>query len=233
MSGQRTTTGNNYQVKNYGQTVKDVDTKNGIVTGYFSSFDIVDSDEDVIVKGAFKKSIAENGPNATGRIKHLLQHNTSMPLSTPHVLEEKAKGLYFESKISHTSYGKDTLLLYADGVFNEHSIGFRTITEEKRNDANYILEVKLWEGSTVTWGANDQTPFTGFKSAEQTIEDLSKRLDKLVKAIRGGKYHDDTYHLLEVEIEQIKSLIAANNGTTEPTPSISEMATAFRESLKL
>ena len=42
--------------KNLNQGISDVDVKKGIVTGYFSSFDNMDSDGDVIRKGAFTKT---------------------------------------------------------------------------------------------------------------------------------------------------------------------------------
>ena len=75
--------------------VKDVDAKQGIVTGYFSVFGNKDSDGDVIVPGAFKKTLMENGPESEGkRIKHLLQHDVDRPLSKPNVLKETSYGHY-------------------------------------------------------------------------------------------------------------------------------------------
>ena len=47
---------NYYLTKDVGESVKDVDVKTGIVTGFFSKFDNVDSDNDVIRRGAYKKS---------------------------------------------------------------------------------------------------------------------------------------------------------------------------------
>ena len=64
------------QFKSFGSAVKDVDTKKGIVEGYFNTWDIVDSDGDELIRGAFKKSLQENGPeSASPRIMHLLRHN--------------------------------------------------------------------------------------------------------------------------------------------------------------
>ena len=45
--------------KNNSASVKDVDVKSGIVTGYLSDFDTKDYDGDIIVKGAYKKTIEE------------------------------------------------------------------------------------------------------------------------------------------------------------------------------
>ena len=49
----------------------DADEYAGIVKGYGSYFGNKDSDNDVIMKGAYKKTIAENG----SRVKYLYQHN--------------------------------------------------------------------------------------------------------------------------------------------------------------
>jgi len=44
--------------------IKDVDGRKGIVTGYFSDFNSIDSDGDIIKPGAFTKSISQNGPSS-------------------------------------------------------------------------------------------------------------------------------------------------------------------------
>jgi len=46
------------------------------VSGYFSNFNSIDSDQDIIRSGAFAKSIAERGPESKSnrQIKYLHQH---------------------------------------------------------------------------------------------------------------------------------------------------------------
>lgn len=58
-------------------SIKDIDEKNGVVTGYFSIFGNKDSDSDVITKGAYKKTLSEN----YNRVKHLYQHDSFRPLA--------------------------------------------------------------------------------------------------------------------------------------------------------
>ena len=111
--------------------VKDVDEVKGIITGYFSIFGNKDSDGDIILPGAFRKTLKENGPDAERpRILHLFMHDVEKPLARPHVLKEDKKGLYFESTISHTSLGKDVIQLYKDKVLSEHSIGYQIVKRE-------------------------------------------------------------------------------------------------------
>jgi hypothetical protein len=217
MKNQRTNP--EFEYKSQAMSVKDVDTKSGIVTGYFAAFGNIDSGYDKIVKGAFKKTIAERGPEGSKQIKHLLQHDSWTPVGFIQMLKEDSHGLYFESLMSKTPKAQDTLLQYQEGIFNEHSIGYRVIKEEVELDANEnfvcykLLELKLWEGSTVTWGMNSLTPFTGFKTenrAEQ-IEELSKRMKRCTAALKVGSLSDETLEQMEIELlkldEAYKSLI--------------------------
>lgn len=194
-----------YQYKSFDAEVKDIDTKSRTVTGYFAQFGFVDSDGDMIMEKAFDKSIKENGVNGKNRIMHLYQHDTKLPLGKPHVLKEDEYGLYFESKIAETSYGNDVLKLYEAGIINEHSIGFQTVRNTAQSGYNQIDEVKLFEGSTVTFGANENTPFMGFKSMskKQTVEHIKK----MTKAVRSGTFTDETFHLLEIQLKQLEQII--------------------------
>jgi hypothetical protein len=138
--------------KGFNGLTKDVDTAGRIVTGYFSTFNFKDSDGDIILPGAFKKTIRERGPKGSNRIYHLYQHWTDNILSQPHVLKEDKIGLYFESKMPNTTLANDKLELYREGILKEHSIGFEIMSEEsdKEKKVNYIKAVRLWEGSAVT-----------------------------------------------------------------------------------
>lgn len=224
--------------------VKDVDAKQGIVTGYFSVFGNKDSDGDIIVPGAFKKTLMENGPESEGkRIKHLLQHDTDRPLSKPHVLKETSYGLYFESKISNTSYGRDTLILYEDGVIDEHSIGYQVIKNDEKTDGNHLLELKLWEGSTVTWGANSLARVTGMKGevTQEIFDDLMKKMQSFERALKSP-LTDETIREFEYRIKQLQAIIMSlaeglKPGNTtlpkkEPTISVEEAMGLIKQNVK-
>lgn len=189
-----------------GGVIKDIDTQTGTVTGYFAVFGNVDSDGDMIMPGAFKRTIQNN----YSRQKHLYQHNAIQVLSGTRkgnlTLREDSKGLYFESKMSETSYGKDVILLYADGAIDEHSIGFNVVKQQKASSYNEMLELKLWEGSTVTWGANELAQSTGLKS--MTPEQLQKKHDVFMKALRNGKYeNEELFEIIEIHIKQLEQQI--------------------------
>ena len=187
--------------------IEDVDDVKGIVTGYFSAFNNIDSDGDVIVSGAYKKTVAENGPMGRNRIMHLLQHNPLMPLGKPMELIEDAKGLRFTSKITETSYGKDVIKLYAEGVFNEHSVGFEIIKSDNKAGYREIREIKLWEGSTVTWGANPNTPIESMKSWDKPKSE--EMLAKFCNILRNGDLTDEAMIQLEIGLKQLENHLKA------------------------
>ena len=200
-----------FEHKNTG-AIKDIDVKSRIVTGYLSAFGNVDSDNDIIEKGAFSKSINER----LSEIFYLQQHDWSKPLGKFKVLQEDEKGLYFEGEIINTSFGEDQLKLYEAGIVKEHSIGFTTVKSDfKQENENYIRiikEVKLYEGSAVTLGANSQTPFLGFKSSVNEVKDLYK---KILKAHKDGSFTDETHGLFEIALKQFEAQIIEEYKSTQ------------------
>lgn len=191
-------------------TITDVDTKNGIVTGVWSKMNVLDHDEDIIRPGAFTKTIAERGPNGTNEIFFLNQHNWSQPLGKPKLLEERGDELYHETPVNaNTSYGKDALELMGSGLVIQNSIGYMPVKWSNiiKDGAQYewdtyreITEIKLYEGSCVTLGANSQTPFTGFKSL--TPAQINDQVGIMMKLLRNGTLTDETFGLLEIAIKQ-------------------------------
>jgi len=208
-----------YPTKKINMSVKDVDMDKRTVAGYFSVFGNKDSDGDIIQKGAYKKTVKENGPNGKNRIVHLLQHNPTQPLGKPETLKEDDNGLFFQTKISDTSYGTDTLKLYRDEVLQEHSVGFKVINSSNshEDDARVLTELKLFEGSTVTWGANELAQGSVMKGDD--YEDIVDRYNQLQKAYYRGDYTDDTFRLIEQQKDFLEHLLhKALADTEEPEP---------------
>lgn len=201
------------------EAITDIDEHKGIITGYFSKFGNVDSDGDMIMPGAFTKSLKEN----YRRIKHLYQHDPFRPLSATNkdnlVVKEDKNGLHFQSTISKTSWGNDAIRLHIDGVIDENSIGFKTVKSIDKKGYKELTELKLWEGSAVTWGANEQAMTTGAKSL-LTPDVVIKRMDTVMKAIRNGKYeNEDLFDQLEIYFKQLQQIfIDLTTKATEPDP---------------
>lgn len=214
------------QPNNLIASIKDMDVRLGIVTGYAASFNTLDSDGDIIMPGAFTKSIRDSGPSSVQpRIKYLLNHNTSQPLGVPEVLKEDGTGLYYEAKVGTHTLGVDFLKMVDSGLITEHSIGFSTIKKQSNKDGTTNLtELKLWEFSSLTaWGANQYTPLVGVKSA-QAVED---RIQRLIKAIDSGTFTDTTFAFLNEELLYIQK--AFKDISTKPEP---DEATILPETVK-
>lgn len=205
--------------------LKDVDEKKGIVTGYASIFNNVDSDQDMIMPGAFMKTIQERGPlSAKPRIKHLWMHDSWTPIAVPDVLEEHDKGLYFVSRFGKDTQSQDKLQQHIDGIITEMSIGYNVIQQEDVLDENgkflhrKLAELKLWEYSSVTWGANSLTSIISAKGSNiDIVNELSRRLDALNRGLKNSKYTDETCEQFEAEIIKIKDIIQSLS-IKEPVP---------------
>lgn len=201
-------------LKSFGGHIKDVDKKGRTVTGYFSTWGIskagtaIDSDGDVMDRGAFRKTLEMNGPSNGNRIWHLFNHDAGKPISKPKVLKEDETGLYFETTFPDTVLANDVLKLYESGAITEHSIGFNIV--QARNESNYqlIQEVRLWEGSSVLWGANENTPATGIKSEEFAI-----KTNLLNELMRNGTLSDETFEMIKKLLKDIQAIYKA---TGEP-----------------
>ena len=194
--------------------LSDYDEKNSIVKGYGSYFDNMDSDKDVIRKGAYQKTITENGY----RVKYLYQHNMMQPIGKMKELYEDDKGLMFVAEIPKTSLGKDVIELMKAGVITENSVGILPIVKEDRGDYRELKEVKLFEVSAVTLAANDQAKIMDVKGSTN-IEDIYKRYDNLCKLIRKGNISDEMGFAIESELYKLKSLFI---NATQPIEEITE-----------
>jgi len=186
----------------------DADEKNGIVKGYGSFFDNMDSDQDIIRKGAYTKTIKENGE----RVKYLYQHDMMQPIGKMVELYEDSKGLVFVAEIPKTRLGSDVIELMKAGVITENSVGILPVQKEMKQGYREIREVKLFEISAVTLAANDQAKILDVKG-ERNLDQLYKRYDNIAKLIRKGEISDEMGYALEAEILKLKSLFMS---ITEP-----------------
>jgi uncharacterized protein len=199
-----------YELKNLSGGIEDLDLKTNKVTGYASTFGNVDSDGDMMMPGAFTKSLADPGK----RQLHLYQHDSYRPLASVKggslKLSEDAKGLKFESQIVDTSWGKDVMKLIEAKVLNENSIGFMTVRAKETKAARELHELKLFEVSSCSWGANDQA--LNLKSL-YTDELLQARVETVLKASRNGSFTDETHSQLEIYLLQLNQLLIESKST--------------------
>lgn len=232
-----------YKVKDFVGSVKDVDRGNRIITGYLTAFGNKDHDGDVGIKGMFEKTINDRGPEGKNEIFFLNQHTWKQPHGKFAELKEDNNGLYFVSnKMPNTTYSNDAVELYAEGIIKEHSYGYEVMREKYDSEAkvNNLIEVKLYEGSNVTLGANPNTPFTGFKNVNLKI--INDRAQSIMKMLRHGTVTDDTMLLLEIALKELQTFsfeLGKKEAIQEPGPTptlapsdVSSMFSEIRKNLK-
>lgn len=216
--------------------LKDFDQNKGLVTFYFADFNTRDSDNDIIVPGAYKKTIEEH----RSRLKHFYNHN---PEKVPGVIvriEEDTKGAFATSQLAKSDLGRNTLIEYESGIITEHSQGFNTMLEEFDTMAgvNMIKEIRLWEVSSLThWGANENTPMVDVKNLKDPIkmfESLNYILHKSNITDERGAELNELYNELGVFIKSLGETRPAN-ATDDKEPIIKDvdLLDSFKNKLTL
>jgi HK97 family phage prohead protease len=224
-----------------GYEVMDVDTEQRRVKAVWARTGNIDLDNDIIVPEAFTKTLKERGPAGKNLVWSLVDHCAEMEavIGKPEQLYVEGDMLIAITPIVMTETGEDVLKMYEAGLINQHSIGFSTINSSVGKDGvRTITELKLYEGSAVLWAANPDTPTISIKS-EVKKEQLANRLEKLLKAFKGGRFTDETFALMEIEIKRIQSdllEIEIVNEITEtaiaPQPIIDEVPNNDEQVLK-
>jgi HK97 family phage prohead protease len=150
------------------------DEGEGVFEGYGSVFGVVDSYNDIVVKGAFEDSLKEYGMP-----KLLLQHSTWMVGGKWLEAREDEKGLWLKGQLNlEVQSAREVYALMKQGAINGLSIGYRTVEEtiNRETGENIIKKVRLYEVSIVTFPANEAATVTGVKNAPATVREFEKFL---------------------------------------------------------
>lgn len=194
---------------------KQEDVEGRVFRGYASTWDL-DRGGDIILPGAFTKTLAERGD----RVKVLWQHEE--PIGKPKLMREDDKGLFVEAVISKTRLGDEALELMRDGVIDTMSIGYSVPSGKADYDdsgVRKISELKLYEFSAVTFPMNEAAIITGVK--------------KIRDALRMGREIDqETKAMLEETLALLKALSSTEPvATTQPQkqpPEVGDLMQALK-----
>jgi len=164
-----------------------------IIEVKFASFGNRDSDGDILIKGCFSKSINERGPRSSTnrKIAFLWQHDMNDPIGRIIDMEEKEDGAYALVKLSDFDAVPNSKRAYyqlKDGTLNQFSFGFNYIWDkidfDEESESWIVKEVKMFEASVVTLGANENTEFLGFVQDEKML----KMYLNGIKSVNEEKY---------------------------------------------
>lgn len=179
----------------------DYDEKEGIFEGYGSVFNNTDLGNDVILQGAFLKSLRRTGAKG---VKLLYQHKTDMPIGVFEEIREDEKGLYVKGRLAlGTQAGREAYELLKMGAIDGLSIGFRVDSKgqsyDSRNRRRMLKEVELMEVSLVTFPMNPRAKIQAVKGQEISIREWESGLRDVFALSRSeakvaAKAIHDSFH---------------------------------------
>lgn len=122
----------------------------GTFVGLASVYNVKDLHDDIVLPGAFTKTIAERPI-----VKLLYQHDTREPIGVGEVSDSRA-GLVIKGRLAlGVQRARDTHELLKAGVLDSLSIGYDVIKSRPFKDGTrHLSEIRLWEVSVVTFPAN-------------------------------------------------------------------------------
>ena len=136
-------------------------------SGYAATFNNVDRGGDVILPGAFTKTLgALMSQTKEGKLPILWHHDSKMPLGVFTTLKEDPHGLYVEGRMpkADTFVAGRVIPQMKAGSIDSMSIGYRTIDADYEDDKRFLKEVNLIETSFVTIPMNTLAKVTHMKT---------------------------------------------------------------------
>lgn len=139
-------------------------SESGHFEGYASVFHRLDRGMDMILPGAFGRSIDERGPEG---IKLLWQHDPREPIGKIEEIYEDERGLFVKGCLMlDVQRAREALSLMQIGALDGLSVGFRTLKSRKdeAKGVRFLTDLDLWEISLVTFPMQPGARIAAFKS---------------------------------------------------------------------
>lgn len=152
----------------------------GTFEGYLSVFNVIDLGNDVVEPGAFTKTIQEQ----KGVVPLLWQHRTDKPIGTL-TLQEDQYGLKVNGKLLlEVQQGHEAYTLVKSGVIKGLSIGFEAIKKQVDKGIRKLKEIRLYEGSIVTFPMLPIAQITAIKSIDGKSDFATELQEIQTRAMR-------------------------------------------------
>jgi HK97 family phage prohead protease len=145
--------------KNIRFEIKEI-TEQGSFEGILSPYGNVDGGGDVVEPGAFAKTLKEHG----AMIPLLWQHKTDCPIGEL-VLEDRKDGLWCKGQlVLDIPEAKKAYLAIKNRIIKGLSIGYESIKDSIESGIRHLKEIRLYEGSIVTFPMNEMAMITRVKA---------------------------------------------------------------------
>lgn len=157
----------------------DPDAPEGRITGYGSKFGLVDSYNEIVVKGAFKKSL-QRMTKAKAILPILWQHDADIPIGGWDSYKEDDVGLYLEGDLDlDTQAGREAWSAVKKGYVGGLSIGYYEIKADPwswdNKDPRNLYELDLRETSVVTFPALKEARLDAVKAMRALGAPMSEK----------------------------------------------------------
>lgn len=151
------------------------------IEGYAAVFGNRDAYGDIIVPGAFERTLREK-PD----VKVLWQHDRDKPIGKQESGYEDEFGLAVTGALTNTDLVTGTVVpLLLDEVITGLSIGYNVVVEEYNDDLGvwFLKEIELWEWSPVTFPANELATVSEVKTLGDRRDAHATRVMRHAKAL--------------------------------------------------
>lgn len=150
-------------------------TEAGAFDGLLSVYGVLDAGGDVVEVGAFSKTIRDRG----GKIPLLWQHKADVPIGSL-ALTDTAAALEVKGQLlMELPQAQQAYALIKAGIVKGLSIGYETIKKTMDGSIRRLKEVKLYEGSLVTFPMNELAVVTAVKAGLAAKDDFNTELAEI------------------------------------------------------
>jgi HK97 family phage prohead protease len=147
----------------------------GSFTGMLSVYNVIDLGKDLVEPGAFTKTIKDHG----NEVPMLWQHKPDVPIGML-TLEDGPDALTVKGQLLlDLPEAKKAYLLIKARIVRGLSIGFDTVKEAMDGGIRRLKELRLYEGSIVTFPMNEAAQITSVKHRAERKEDFTTELAEL------------------------------------------------------
>jgi hypothetical protein len=172
-------------------------SEDGSFEGILSPYGVLDNYDDIVDAGAFSKTIQERGDT----IPLLWQHRSDMPIGTLKLIDTPEALKVRGQLVLSMAGAQNAYTAMKEKIVRGLSIGFRTVKDSWDGNVRHLKEVKLYEGSIVTFPANEYATITAVKSGRTISADTAAALQ-------------DAHDQLMAAAEKIYALIGTEAGSS-------------------
>lgn len=156
----------------------------GTFEGYASPFSTADRGRDIVMPGAFTKSLVDR---PAAKVRMLRNHDQREPIGTWLAMSEDSTGLHVKGRlIEATRLGAETKALMQEGALDGLSIGFRTkrATLDRKSQHRSLHEIDLFEVSIVTFPMHPDALIARKHDDPERARSLVAALNRATAALR-------------------------------------------------